>query len=110
MADCLDFIQQLPQGFDTLIQEKGSRLSGGQRQRLALARALYRDPWILILDEPTSELDSESQARIIQTLIRLKSNYAILMSSHRAETLSIADKILKLPAGILETVHAATNA
>jgi ABC-type bacteriocin/lantibiotic exporter with double-glycine peptidase domain len=110
MADCLSFIQKLPNGIDTLIQEKGSRLSGGQRQRLALARALYRDPWILILDEPTSELDGESQARIIKTLTRLKGNYAILMSSHRAETLSIADKILKLPAGTLEIPHSRTNA
>jgi subfamily B ATP-binding cassette protein MsbA len=110
MADCLDFIQKLPEGFDTLIQEKGSRLSGGQRQRLALARALYRDPWVLILDEPTSELDSESQARIISTLLKLKSQYAILMSSHRAETLSIADKILKLPSGELQVSTHVTTA
>lgn len=110
MADCLDFIRNLPEGFDTQIQEKGSRLSGGQRQRLALARALYRNPWILVLDEPTSELDAESQARIIKTLTRLKADYAILMSSHRAETMSLADKILRLPAGTLEAAPSPANA
>jgi len=102
MADAADFIRHLPQGIHTPIAEKGGRLSGGQRQRIALARALYRDPWLLILDEPTSELDEESQTRILETLRSLKPNYAMLMSSHRAEAIGLADTVLYLPSGRIE--------
>lgn len=97
MADAASFIREMPSGMRTPIGEKGSRLSGGQRQRIALARALYRDPWLLLLDEPTSELDAESQQRVIDVLRRLKPNFAIILSSHRGEVMALADRVLKLP-------------
>jgi len=101
-ADAAAYIRDLPQGMNTPIGEKGGRLSGGQRQRLALARALYRDPWLLIMDEPTSELDEDSQMRVIETLKSLKPHYAMIMSSHRPEAMAIADSILHLPSGRLQ--------
>lgn len=101
LANAWDFIERLPQGLDTDIGEKGGRLSGGQRQRIALARALYREPWLLILDEATSALDGESEARIQEALESLKGNYSILIIAHRINTVKIADKIIVLGNGTI---------
>lgn len=99
MANCLDFINDLPQGLDTVVGEKGGRLSGGQRQRLALARALYRHPWLLILDEATSALDSSAEAEVQRALETVKGSCAILMVAHRLKTVQMADTIVVLDKG-----------
>jgi ABC-type multidrug transport system fused ATPase/permease subunit len=89
----LEFVQQMPGGLDARIGEKGGTLSGGQRQRLALARALYRRPWLLILDEPTSALDNASEEQILETLQAIKGSCAILLISHRLAPVMIADRV-----------------
>jgi subfamily B ATP-binding cassette protein MsbA len=93
-ADAVGFIEQLPQGFDTVIGERGLTLSGGQRQRLALARAFLRDAPILILDEATSALDSESENAIRRALQRLMRNRTTLVIAHRLSTIQSADQIV----------------
>lgn len=98
-AHALDFIEALPQGFDTVVGENGMLLSGGQRQRLAIARALYKAAPILVLDEATSALDSESE-RVIQTALdTLMGNCTTLVIAHRLSTIESADKILVIEAG-----------
>lgn len=98
----MDFIEGLPQGFNTYLGENGATLSGGQKQRVAIARALYRDPEVLILDEATSSLDSESDAALQKIIVDLrKKNKTIILISHRLLSLSIADKIMVLKNGKL---------
>ena len=100
MADIHDFIQNdLPQGFDTEIGEKGVRLSGGQRQRLGLARALYSQPAVLVLDEATSALDSITERGIIQSLQSLPANLTTIVIAHRLSTVRHADCIYILNQG-----------
>ena len=99
LAGADEFIQTLPQGYDTLIEEKGANLSGGQRQRLAIARALLRDPRILILDEATSALDPESEALIQRNLARIAEGRTVIIVSHRLASLVSADAILVLEKG-----------
>ncbi|BAU48602.1 hypothetical protein SVA_2050 [Sulfurifustis variabilis] len=99
LAHAWEFIANLPSGMDTLIGEKGGMLSGGQRQRIALARALYRDPWLLILDEATSALDSHAEAVVQEALREIKGRCAILMIAHKVKTTEIADNILVLEEG-----------
>jgi ABC-type multidrug transport system fused ATPase/permease subunit len=99
LAYASQFIEKLPRGLDTEIGEKGGRISGGQRQRIALARALYRDPWLLILDEATSALDSDSESKIQEALTGLKGKLSILMVAHRIKTVQMADRILVLGQG-----------
>jgi subfamily B ATP-binding cassette protein MsbA len=98
-AGALDFIDALPQGFDTPIGENGVKLSGGQRQRLAIARALISDARILILDEATSALDTESEQLVQQGLERLRSGRTTLVIAHRLSTVKQADRILVFEAG-----------
>ncbi|MEH6305330.1 peptidase domain-containing ABC transporter [Olivibacter sp. CPCC 100613] len=96
----IDFIESLPQGFYTSIGENGLSLSGGQRQRIAIARALYRNPAILILDEATSSLDSASEKFVLNTIEHLKKeNKTIIVIAHRLSTLYSADKIIVLDKG-----------
>ena len=94
-----DFIQELPQGYDTLIGERGTRLSGGQRQRIAIARAILKDSPILILDEATSELDAESELYVQKALANLMVGRTTFVIAHRLATIRRADKILVLEDG-----------
>ena len=94
-----DFIVELPQGYDTVIGERGTRLSGGQRQRIAIARALLKDSPILILDEATSELDSESEMYVQKALANLMIGRTTFVIAHRLGTIRRADKILVLEEG-----------
>ncbi|RDH92380.1 MAG: lipid A export permease/ATP-binding protein MsbA [endosymbiont of Seepiophila jonesi] len=98
-AHAIEFIEEMPQGLDTLIGENGVRLSGGQRQRLAIARALLKDAPILILDEATSALDNESERFIQEALATLTHNRTTLIIAHRLSTIEHADRILVLSEG-----------
>ncbi|MCP3867277.1 MAG: lipid A export permease/ATP-binding protein MsbA [Gammaproteobacteria bacterium] len=98
-AHALEFIQQLPGGFDTMIGEDGVRLSGGQRQRMAIARALIKDAPVLLLDEATSALDTESERHVQAALERLTENRTTLVIAHRLSTVKHADRILVLKDG-----------
>jgi ATP-binding cassette, subfamily B, bacterial MsbA len=98
-ANAHDFIEKLPQGYDTLVGENGFRLSGGQRQRIAIARAIVRQPRLLILDEATSSLDNESEQLVQSALDHLMTNCTTLVIAHRLTTVEKADHIVVLEAG-----------
>jgi subfamily B ATP-binding cassette protein MsbA len=99
IANADEFIRGFPQGYDTVVGERGIKLSGGQRQRIAIARAILADPRILILDEATSALDSESEALIQEGLRRLRKGRTAFVIAHRLSTIRSADQILVLEAG-----------
>lgn len=104
MANIYDFIMSLPKGFDTVVGERGLRFSGGERQRMVLARALARQPKILILDEATSALDGESETLIQKAIEKLKGQMTILVIAHRLSTVVNSDKLVVLENGrITET-------
>jgi ATP-binding cassette subfamily B protein/subfamily B ATP-binding cassette protein MsbA len=94
-AQAWDFIQRLPQGFETLIGDEGVRLSGGQRQRIALARALLRDPPILIFDEATSMYDLDGEAAFVESCIQSLNGRTVIIITHRPASLALADRVIE---------------
>ncbi|NUP64283.1 MAG: ABC transporter ATP-binding protein [Nonomuraea sp.] len=103
-ANALEFIDRLPGGLDTVVGERGARLSGGQKQRLAIARALIRDPRVLILDEATSALDTRSEQLIQQALTRLVRGRTVFVVAHRLSTIRGADRIVVMHDGRIEEI------
>ncbi|MGD9572895.1 MAG: ABC transporter ATP-binding protein [Thermoleophilia bacterium] len=99
LAEAHEFIEALPDGYDTLVGERGQKLSGGQRQRLSIARAIVRDPAILVLDEATSSVDNETEAAIQRSLEIVARNRTTLVIAHRLSTIRHADRIHVLEAG-----------
>ena len=98
-ANAYDFVANLPQGAQTVLNEFGTNLSGGQRQRIAIARALYDDPQILIFDEATSALDNESEQQITKAIANLQKEKIIFIIAHRLSTVQNADKIAVISGG-----------
>jgi subfamily B ATP-binding cassette protein MsbA len=103
-ASVTEFVQRLPDRYDTVIAERGTTLSGGQKQRIAIARAVVRDAPILLLDEPTSGLDATSERLVIDALERAAAGRTTLLVAHRLATLRLAHRVLVMDAGrIAET-------
>jgi ABC-type multidrug transport system fused ATPase/permease subunit len=98
-ASVHDFVMTLPQGYDTMVGELGDTLSGGERQRLGLARAFLHDAPFLLLDEPTSNLDSLNEAVILSSLEAQRGRRSVLLVSHRPSTMAIADKTYSMDSG-----------
>jgi ATP-binding cassette subfamily B protein len=100
-ANAHDFIAALPEGYGTIVGDRGTQLSGGQRQRIAIARAILADPAILILDEATSSLDAESERLVQDALDKLMENRTSIIIAHRLSTVRRCDQILVLSAGTI---------
>ena len=101
VANADEFISRMPLGYDTMVGERGDTLSGGQRQRIAIARAVIRNSPILVLDEPTAALDTESEHLVIEALRRLMKGRTVIMIAHRLNTLVGADKIIVIKDGVV---------
>lgn len=100
-AQALDFVEKMPHGIESVLDEFGTNLSGGQRQRIAIARALYKDAQVLIFDEATSALDNHTEESVKQSILELKQNRLIILISHNPSTLKLATKHVKLEHGRL---------
>ena len=101
IANADEFIAKMPHGYDSLVGERGDTLSGGQRQRIGIARAVIRNSPIMILDEPTAALDTESERLVIEGLERLMKGRTVIMIAHRLSTIRNADKIVVLKDGVV---------
>jgi ATP-binding cassette subfamily B protein len=106
LAQAHDFISQLPDGYDTVVGERGHSLSGGQRQRIALARALVRDPRILILDDATSSVDAVVEAEMLAALEQVMRGRTTIIIAHRTSTLALVDRVVFLADGTVAAVGA----
>lgn len=103
-AQLTRFIVELPQGIKTIVGERGVRLSGGERQRIAIARALYRNPDVLIFDEATSALDNDTESRLMETIYRVSQNRTVIMIAHRLTTLKQCDRIVVMEKGEIKEI------
>jgi ATP-binding cassette subfamily C protein len=103
-AQLRKFIDQLPLGYKTIVGERGIRLSGGERQRIAIARALYHNPEVLIFDEATSALDNETEARLMETIHAVSKDRTVIMVAHRLTTLEGCDRIVKMGEGMIHSI------
>ena len=103
LKDCklYDFVNQLEDGINTIVGERGSALSGGQIQRIGIARALFNNPQILILDEPTSSLDADTESEIFKTIKNMSKNRLVLIITHRKSLIQSSDEIFHLSNGRL---------
>ena len=103
-ANLLEFILSLPNGFETLVGERGIRLSGGQRQRIGIARALYKKASVMILDEATSDLDNQNEESVIKAIENLSKDITLIMVAHRVSTLRRCQKIISIDNGKISSV------
>ena len=101
VANADEFISRMPHGYDSMVGERGDTLSGGQRQRIGIARAIVRNSPIMILDEPTAALDTESERQVIEGLKHLMKGRTVIMIAHRLSTISDANKIIVLKDGVV---------
>ena len=104
LAGCDGFIQKLPAGYDTRLEEKGGNLSGGQRQRISIARAILKEAPVLLLDEPTSALDEETEAYICQTLSEISKGKTVITVAHRLSTIADYDEVIRMEEGHVKEV------
>lgn len=104
LASCNEFIENLPNGYDTIMEEKGNNLSGGQRQRISIARAILKDAAILLLDEPTSALDKETESSISKTITDVSTGKTVITVAHRLTTITDYDKIVVMEDGRIKEI------
>ena len=100
-AQLEEFVSGLPAGLDTVVGERGVRLSGGQRQRIGIARALYHDPIVLVLDEATSSLDTSTESEIMETVRSFRGDKTLIVVAHRLSTVQHCDRLFRLANGRL---------
>jgi ABC-type multidrug transport system fused ATPase/permease subunit len=103
-AQLEEFVAGLPDKLESMVGERGVRLSGGQRQRIGIARALYHDPGILVLDEATSSLDTETELEVMQTVTELHGSKTVIIVAHRLSTVENCDRLYRLDQGRLVEV------